>query len=63
MQNYVRKHGLAIDGVGFDFDIVDESGSLDRPRDGAYTQGLFLEGCSWDKTKGELDEPSPKVAE
>merc|ERR1719335_589638 len=31
MQNYVRKYRLAIDGVQFDFEIVDESGPIDRP--------------------------------
>lgn len=60
MQNYVRKYGLAIDGVQFDFEIVEE-GPVERPPDGAVTHGLFLEGCSWDQSKVELDEPSPKV--
>merc|ERR1719428_211128 len=31
MQNYVRKHGLAIDGVGFDFEIIDEAGHPEKP--------------------------------
>jgi len=33
----------------------------ERPTDGAYVYGLFLEGCKFNYDKMMLDESDPKV--
>ena len=32
-----------------------------KPEDGAYIDGLFLEGCRWNSEKMLLDESEPKI--
>mmetsp|Transcript_79635 Transcript_79635/g.251724 ORF Transcript_79635/g.251724 Transcript_79635/m.251724 type:complete len:117 (-) Transcript_79635:77-427(-) len=34
---------------------------LERPADGVYTHGVFLEGCKWSWAAWELEESDPKV--
>lgn len=62
-QNFARKHTVAIDGIEFDFEVIDES-KVDTqipPEDGAYIYGLFIEGCRWDEQQGVLEESVDKV--
>eukprot|EP00644_Phytophthora_capsici_P009072 jgi/Phyca11/526027/estExt2_fgenesh1_pm.C_PHYCAscaffold_60111 len=47
-QNYARKHKLPIDQVGYDM------------VDGAYVDGLFLEGARWDAIAHTLAESNPR---
>eukprot|EP01135_Chromosphaera_perkinsii_P002036 Nk52_evm83s215 gene=Nk52_evmTU83s215 len=61
LQNYARKHKIAIDQLGFDFEVISE-GNFDKPpAEGVYVQGLFLDGARWDKEKGFLADPHPKT--
>lgn len=49
-QNYARKTGIAIDLLGYDFQIFKhgaESTIEDHPETGAYANGLFIQGCTW----------------
>lgn len=51
MQNYARKHKIAIDKLYFDFLVVDNMKYTDiteKPEDGCYIYGLYLEGARWD---------------
>ena len=32
-----------------------------KPDDGAYVNGLFIEGCKWNKDTMKLDESDPKI--
>ena len=63
-QDYARKYGIAIDKIDFTFQVIsDESKfNLKKPApDGAYIDGLFIEGCRWDDRLGVLTESQPKV--
>lgn len=64
MQNYARKHVVAIDELSFDYKVYDEIDPADvteKPEDGVFIFGLYLEGCRWNKTIHMIDESKPKV--
>lgn len=63
LQNYARRNKLAIDAIGFDFEMVgmDTSALTRPPQDGIYVHGLYLEGCGWDPAASVLAESQPKV--
>jgi dynein heavy chain len=46
--------------VVFDFEMKDED-HYEKPENGVYTFGLFLEGARWDKSTHLLSESLPKV--
>jgi dynein heavy chain len=54
LQNYARKHTLPIDQLSFDFKIMDQSNFDQRPSDGCYIKGLFLEGARYDPVQKVL---------
>jgi len=63
-QNFARKYVIAIDQVDFDFEVVDDSTKYDltvQAPDGAFVNGLFIEGCRWDEEQHVLTESHPKV--
>jgi len=62
LQNYARKHKCSIDTVSFGFDVRRETAVqlIQRPTDGCYIDGLFLEGCRWDEERHVLAESRPK---
>lgn len=63
VQNYARKHVVAIDELSFDYKVYDEIEPADvteKPEDGVFIYGLFLEGCRWNKTIHMIDESKPK---
>ena len=52
LQNYARKYKLPIDTVVFDFEAMPADGDFTtKPEDGAYCDGMFLEGCKWSDEK------------
>ena len=62
LQNYARKYKLPIDTVVFDFQAMKSTDDFTKkPADGAYCDGMFLEGCKWSETKMALVESDPKV--
>ena len=62
LQNYARKYKLPIDTVVFDFEAMPADGDFTtKPEDGAYCDGMFLEGCKWSDEKMTLLESDPKV--
>jgi hypothetical protein len=53
---------LLADTVVFDFTAMTATGDFTtKPADGAYCNGMFLEGCQWDAEKMLLIESDPKV--
>jgi dynein heavy chain len=61
LQNYARKYSFPIDTVSFSFHIKKENADeLEKPDDGCYIYGLFLEGARWSKDNNSLIDPKPK---
>jgi len=62
-QNFARKHIVAIDELDMDFKIYDEIDPqevAEKPEDGVFCYGMYLEGARWNKTIHMLDESKPK---
>ena len=63
LQNFARKYTIPIDTIEFDFEYQKETPQAE-PEDGAYTHGLFLEGCRMDDDDDgvlKLRESHPKI--
>ncbi|XP_023393798.1 dynein heavy chain 1, axonemal [Pteropus vampyrus] len=62
LQNFARKSVISIDTISFDFKVMSQSVSelKQRPEEGCYIHGLFLEGARWDPTAFQLAESRPK---
>ena len=62
LQNYARKYQVAIDTVDFDFHVLKKTGTdiQEKPPDGVFIYGLFLEGANWDAAEHCLVESNPK---
>lgn len=63
LQNYARKHTIAIDKLGFEFKCLDNINYTDikeKPNDGCYVYGVYLEGARWDNNKHLLADSIPK---
>ena len=62
-QNYARKHAIAIDELSYEFKVYDEIEPQDvteKPVDGVFCFGLYIEGARWNKTTHMLDDSKPK---
>jgi dynein heavy chain, axonemal len=63
LQNYARSHTIAIDKLWFEFKILDDktySQIKEKPKDGCYIYGMFLEGARWDYNLHILNHSKPK---
>lgn len=63
LQNFARKHFIAIDQLSMDFKIYDEiepNDVTEKPEDGVFCFGFFLEGARWNKTIHMIDDSKPK---
>ena len=61
LQNFARKYTVPIDNVAFDFEMMAKEWYRNKPTDGNYVKGLYLEGAQWDVEEVLLVEQSPKV--
>uniref|UniRef100_A0A7S4DG85 AAA+ ATPase domain-containing protein n=1 Tax=Lotharella globosa TaxID=91324 RepID=A0A7S4DG85_9EUKA len=61
-QNFARKYTIAIDDVVFDFEVVPEikADHKEKPADGCFIRGLFLEGARWGNEENVILEALPK---
>lgn len=64
LQNFARKYQIPIDDISYDFEIMEgESAKYlegEKPENGAYIYGLFLDGARWDKSEAKLSDSFPK---
>lgn len=62
LQNYARKAVISIDTISFDFSVVKQplEELTERPENGCYIYGLYLEGARWDADADVLAESKPK---
>jgi hypothetical protein len=63
MQNFARKGVISIDTISWGFEVIDrQPGAIvEKPADGCYIYGLFLEGARWDNETRALAEARPKT--
>jgi len=63
LQNFARKYVISIDSLSFDFKVIDKPYNkiTEKPKDGCYIRGLYLEGARWDSQKEALNESFPKT--
>ena len=62
-RNFARQHTVAIDLVVFTFSTMtpEEGEAVEKgPDDGAFIQGLFMEGAGWNFEKTQLVESNPR---
>jgi dynein heavy chain len=65
LQNFARKHGIPINTVAYDFEMLGVDAAAYRsqppPAEGMHVEGLFLEGAGWDAANRQLAESQPGV--
>jgi dynein heavy chain len=60
-QNFARRYTVPIDLIVFQNENMPKDDYQNKPKDGVYTKGLFVEAGRWDKKKKLLKESEPKV--
>lgn len=64
LQNYARIKRIAINRLTFKFNILDDRTKEDiteKPEEGCYIYGLFMEGARWDKDLHSVGPSLPKA--
>lgn len=63
LQNYARTYGIPIDLLNFEYivkDNIQPEEVTEKPKDGCYIYGIYLEGAKWDYKKHIINEPKAK---
>ncbi|KAJ3012302.1 Dynein heavy chain 7, axonemal [Thoreauomyces humboldtii] len=61
LQNYARKNAIPIDLLAFEFQVTATRSAGVRPEEGAYINGIYLEGARWDVEENSIVESHPRV--
>ncbi|TPX60044.1 hypothetical protein PhCBS80983_g02063 [Powellomyces hirtus] len=61
LQNFARKYTIPIDLLAFEFQVEATRSAGVRPEEGAYINGIFLEGARWDIEENSIVESQPRV--
>lgn len=62
LQTHAREYKIAIDRLSFTFEILEAEGPEEideKPTDGVFVYGLFIEGGRWDRETGYLADSAP----
>lgn len=59
-QNYARKFKIPIDTMDLDYKVIPDQ-EAERPEDGVYVMGMYMEGFKWDAENFHVAESDPKV--
>ncbi|GBP05194.1 Dynein heavy chain 1, axonemal [Eumeta japonica] len=59
LQNFARKHGMAIDTIAYAFDFLTQPPPK-KPDDGCCVRGLYMEGARWNVADMSLEESRAK---
>lgn len=64
LQNFARKYRIPIDDISYDFGMMEGDSAKylagNKPEDGAFIYGLFVDGARWDSPKAILVDSLPK---
>lgn len=61
LQNYARKYKMPIDTVEFNFKMIKTRWQdLQKPRDGVFIRGLYLEGARYSEEEESIADSIPK---
>lgn len=63
LQNYARKYVIAVDRIEFEVKVMDHMNYTEvkeKPENGCYIYGIYLEGARWDSKKHYIANPYPK---
>lgn len=58
LQNFARKYTVEIDLLSFEFKILDmlnPNNVMEKPEDGCYVYGMYIEGARWNYTTHSID--------